>query len=85
MRKPGEKIHSIAFTEEGCSVNGAPPVKVQMPADVAPPGSLDDVRLQKPTGPVEPTEAEEMEERALQLARLINHRREKSNRTIREV
>ncbi len=85
MREGQKKISSIEFSSEGCVLNGEKPIPVVMPADVAPPGSMDNPKAKKPEGSAEPTEGEKMEERALQLARLINHRREKSNRTIKEV
>jgi hypothetical protein len=83
--KEGEKIHSIEFTSAGCVLNGEPPIFVQMPAEVAPPGSLDTAESRKPAAPKEPTEAEKIEQDALALARIINHRRAESKKYIKEV
>lgn len=84
MRKD-EKIRTIEFTSEGCSINGEKPIPVDMPAEVRPPGNLGDVKARKPAGSEEPTEAEKMAENALALARVVNYRRGKSSKTITEV
>jgi len=83
--KEGEKIRSIEFSSEGCSINGKKPIPVNMPAEVAPPGSLDNMKEKKPAGSDDPTEAEKIAEDALALARVVNYRRAESKKDIKEV
>ena len=86
MRK--EKIRSIEFTAEGCVLNGGKPIPVKMPAEVSPPGSIgrdrSSEKLKKEQ--MEKTEASaELEKDCLAMAGIVNDRRKKSNRTIKEV
>ncbi|MBA7517930.1 hypothetical protein ES705_09991 [subsurface metagenome] len=82
----GEKIRSIEFSSAGCSINGEKPIPVKMPAEVAPPGSLDTVKAKKPAGLEEPKmHLRAGKARALYLARVHNYRKSKEPKKITEV